>query len=57
MSVKPDASRNSSPAKATLLKVWTAQACIARAAGSYSRFFAGGHSREYTGFARNALGS
>jgi hypothetical protein len=51
ISENPAASRKSSPPSARLLRVWIAQYC------SYdSRFLAGGQSREYTGFFRNASG-
>ena len=60
----PAASRNSSPPRARLFNVWTIQNCMpttsARApsvAAQGSRFFAGGQSREYTGFLRNSFGS
>ena len=69
ISENPAASRNSSPPRARLFSVWMIQNCMRAKSGAArsappaarevvsSRFFAGGQSREYTGFFRNSFGS
>ena len=56
MSEKPDDSRKSSAPSARLFRVWMIQNCIGARSAQDSRFFAGGQSREYTGFLRNSSG-
>ena len=69
ISEKPADSRNSSPPSARLFSVWMIQNCMSDSSNHgerlavrrrrlmvFSRFFAGGKSREYTGFFRNSSG-